>query len=34
VCRGLVESAGGEIALDATYTGGARFVVMLPSARG
>jgi signal transduction histidine kinase len=31
VCRGLVESAGGEIALDATYTGGARFVVMLPA---
>jgi K+-sensing histidine kinase KdpD len=32
VCRGLVESAGGEIALDTTYTGGARFVVALPSA--
>jgi signal transduction histidine kinase len=32
VCRGLVESAGGEIALDATYTAGARFVVVLPSA--
>lgn len=31
VCRGLVESAGGEIALDASYTGGARFVVDLPS---
>jgi len=31
VCRGLVESAGGEIALDASYTGGARFYVLLPS---
>jgi signal transduction histidine kinase len=30
VCRGLVESAGGEITLDAAYTGGARFVVTLP----
>jgi len=30
VCRGLVESAGGEISLDATYTAGARFVVVLP----
>jgi len=32
VCRGLVESAGGEIAHDAGYTAGARFVVMLPLA--
>ena len=32
VCRGLVESAGGEIDLDRTYEGGARFVVTLPAA--
>jgi signal transduction histidine kinase len=32
VCRGLVESVGGEIALDATYAAGARFVVKLPMA--
>jgi signal transduction histidine kinase len=32
VCRGLVESAGGEVSLDATYDGGARFTVVLPSA--
>jgi signal transduction histidine kinase len=31
VCRGLVESAGGEIGLDAAYTGGARFYVLLPA---
>ncbi len=31
VCRGIVESAGGEIALDDTYTEGARFVVSLPA---
>ena len=31
VCRGLVESAGGNIALDPGYAGGARFVVTLPS---
>jgi signal transduction histidine kinase len=31
VCRGLVESVGGNIALDAEYTGGARFVVTLPA---
>jgi two-component system, NtrC family, sensor kinase len=31
VCRGLVESVGGEIRLDAEYTKGARFVVTLPS---
>jgi two-component system, NtrC family, sensor kinase len=31
VCRGLVESVGGTIALDASYTAGARFVVELPS---
>jgi len=30
VCRGLVESAGGEIDLDRGYEGGARFVVVLP----
>jgi signal transduction histidine kinase len=32
VCRGVVESAGGEIGLDATYRGGARFYVVLPEA--
>lgn len=31
VCRGIVESAGGDIALDPSYVGGARFVVRLPS---
>jgi len=31
VCRGLVESAGGEIGVDATYTQGARFYVVLPA---
>jgi two-component system NtrC family sensor kinase len=31
VCRGLVESAGGQIGHDATYTTGARFYVVLPS---
>ncbi|MFO7179258.1 MAG: HAMP domain-containing sensor histidine kinase [Pseudomonadota bacterium] len=31
VCRGLVESVGGTIALDETYTDGARFVVTLPA---
>lgn len=31
VCRGLVESAGGEIGLDASYELGARFFVVLPS---
>jgi len=31
VCRGLVEAAGGSIALDTTYTRGARFVVQLPT---
>ena len=30
VCRGLVESAGGEIAVDPSYVGGSRFVVVLP----
>ncbi|HEX7671295.1 MAG TPA: ATP-binding protein, partial [Polyangiaceae bacterium] len=30
VCRGLVEGAGGSIALDADYPSGARFVVELP----
>jgi signal transduction histidine kinase len=33
VCRGVVESVGGEIALDATYTGGARFYFVLPAGR-
>ncbi len=32
VCRGLVESVGGEVALDPAYVGGARFSVVLPSA--
>jgi signal transduction histidine kinase len=32
VCRGLVEAAGGTIALDTDYHGGARFVVALPKA--
>jgi signal transduction histidine kinase len=31
VCRGLVESAGGSIALDREYGRGARFVVELPA---
>ncbi|HEX7603162.1 MAG TPA: HAMP domain-containing sensor histidine kinase, partial [Polyangiaceae bacterium] len=30
VCRGIIEGAGGTIALDATFAGGARFVVELP----
>jgi signal transduction histidine kinase len=30
VCRGLVEAAGGSIALDRAHQGGARFVVELP----
>jgi signal transduction histidine kinase len=33
VCRGLVESAGGEIGFDASYAAGARFYVILPAAR-
>jgi two-component system, NtrC family, sensor kinase len=32
VCQGLVSAAGGTLALDATYTAGARFVVCLPIA--
>jgi two-component system, NtrC family, sensor kinase len=32
VCRGLVESAGGEIGVDPSYTSGARFYVLLPAA--
>jgi two-component system, NtrC family, sensor kinase len=32
VCRGLVESAGGEIGLDASFAGGARFYLVLPAA--
>jgi signal transduction histidine kinase len=31
VCRGLVEAAGGTIALDTAYQPGARFVVELPA---
>jgi two-component system NtrC family sensor kinase len=31
VCRGLVESAGGEIGLDTSYELGARFFVVLPA---
>jgi signal transduction histidine kinase len=34
VCRGLVEAAGGTIALDADYHPGARFVIELPGAGG
>jgi signal transduction histidine kinase len=34
VCRGLVESVGGEITLDPSYAQGARFVVLLPAADG
>jgi two-component system NtrC family sensor kinase len=30
VCRGIVESAGGDIQLDTSYASGARFVVRLP----
>jgi two-component system, NtrC family, sensor kinase len=33
VCRGIVESCGGEIDLDEAFTGGARFVVSLPAAK-
>lgn len=32
VCRGIVESASGTIAIDADYTSGARFVIRLPKA--
>ncbi len=32
VCRGLVESVGGEVSLDPSYVGGARFTVVLPVA--
>jgi two-component system NtrC family sensor kinase len=32
VCRGLVESAGGEIGVDSSFSGGARFFVVLPAA--
>jgi signal transduction histidine kinase len=31
VCRGLVESAGGEIGVDGAFEGGARFYVVLPA---
>jgi signal transduction histidine kinase len=30
VCRGIVESAGGKIFVDAEYTKGARIVTLLP----
>ena len=33
VCRGLVESAGGEIGVDPSYESGARFYVLLPLAQ-
>lgn len=33
VCRGLVESAGGTITLDTSYTAGARFTVTLPEGK-
>lgn len=32
VCRGLVESAGGEVGVDSSYRDGARFYVELPAA--
>jgi signal transduction histidine kinase len=32
VCRGIVESAGGDIVIDDEYTEGARFVLILPQA--
>jgi two-component system NtrC family sensor kinase len=32
VCRGLVESAGGEIGVDPSHEHGARFYVVLPLA--
>ncbi|MGZ5969338.1 MAG: sensor histidine kinase, partial [Polyangiales bacterium] len=31
VCRGLVEGAGGTIALDDTFDAGARFLIVLPT---
>ncbi len=31
VCRGLVEAANGTIDVDASFTGGARFVLILPT---
>jgi len=34
VCRGLVEAVGGSILLDLAFSGGARFVVELPGAKG
>jgi signal transduction histidine kinase len=34
VCRGLVESAGGEIGVDASYDRGARLYIVLPAAIG
>jgi signal transduction histidine kinase len=33
VCRGVVEAAGGTIAVDPAYTAGARMVIVLPLAR-
>ncbi len=32
VCRGIVQSAGGDITLDESYAPGARFVIRLPQA--
>jgi signal transduction histidine kinase len=32
VCRGLIESAGGEIGVDPSYAHGARFYLVLPAA--
>jgi two-component system NtrC family sensor kinase len=34
VCRGVVEAAGGTIAVDASYAGGARVVIEIPLAKG
>jgi two-component system, NtrC family, sensor kinase len=34
VCRGVVEAAGGTIAIDESYEGGARVVVEIPLAKG
>jgi C4-dicarboxylate-specific signal transduction histidine kinase len=34
VCRGIVESAGGDIAIDDAYLHGARFVILLREAGG
>jgi two-component system NtrC family sensor kinase len=34
VCRGVVESAGGEIGVDPAHAAGARFYVLLPTSAG